>query len=111
MARRQGRPGSGGKVTFHELKIEPKWLEALLEHGKAFEIRQLDRPFAVGDSLYLREWDPAQCRFTRHGAIATIAAIHTETHGLRDGYGLLHLERIRPAVFSLNVIEGEELNP
>lgn len=42
----------------HELKIAPGYFRAVLEHKKTFEVRKNDRPFAVGDSVCLREYDP-----------------------------------------------------
>lgn len=42
----------------HELKILPEYYRAVVERRKAFEVRKNDRPFAVGDSICLREFDP-----------------------------------------------------
>lgn len=41
----------------HELKIYPKYFEAVLDESKTFEIRKNDRNFHVGDNIFLREWD------------------------------------------------------
>ena len=41
----------------HELKIYPKYFDAILNGSKTFEIRKNDRSFHVGDNIFLREWD------------------------------------------------------
>lgn len=40
----------------HELKISPKYFDAVFNGIKRFEVRRKDRPFCVGDTLYLREF-------------------------------------------------------
>lgn len=42
----------------HELKVWPDFFDDLCSGKKSFELRKLDRPFAVGDTLCLREWSP-----------------------------------------------------
>lgn len=42
----------------HELKILPLYYRAVVERQKTFEVRKNDRPFAVGDGICLREFDP-----------------------------------------------------
>lgn len=42
----------------HELKTWPEYFQAILERRKTFELRKTDRPFEVGDTLFLREFDP-----------------------------------------------------
>ncbi len=51
-------------LTRHELKTWPEPFEEILRGRKRHEVRRADRPFAVGDELRLREWDPAWSRYT-----------------------------------------------
>lgn len=41
----------------HELKILPKYYDAVINGMKTFEIRKNDRNYSVGDTLRLREFD------------------------------------------------------
>lgn len=43
----------------HELKTWPRPYRAVKDGTKTFEVRKNDRPYSVGDRLWLREWDPA----------------------------------------------------
>jgi hypothetical protein len=43
----------------HELKTWPAPFEAMRQGRKTHEIRRGDRPFQEGDTLWLREYDPA----------------------------------------------------
>lgn len=43
----------------HDLKIWPRFFDLVRKGEKSFEVRKCDRPFAVGDTLILREWNPA----------------------------------------------------
>lgn len=43
----------------HELKIWPAYFAAVLDGRKTFEVRKNDRGFNAGDTVYMREFDPA----------------------------------------------------
>jgi hypothetical protein len=51
-------------VSEHTLKTWPEPFRALLAGEKTHEIRTADRPFAVGDLLHLREWDPVSGEYS-----------------------------------------------
>ena len=44
--------------TTHNLKCWPEPFAAVANGIKTFEVRRDDRPYAVGDTLILREWCP-----------------------------------------------------
>jgi hypothetical protein len=45
-------------MTTHVLKCWPAYFGPVAEGLKTWEYRKDDRPYAVGDVLCLREWDP-----------------------------------------------------
>lgn len=48
----------------HELRTWPEPFKAIANEQKMHEIRKTDRTFAVGDTLRLREWDPATATYS-----------------------------------------------
>lgn len=42
----------------HKLKISPIYFNDILNNNKNFEVRKDDRPYDVGDNLFLREYLP-----------------------------------------------------
>jgi len=45
-------------MLIHELKCWPEFYDAMASGAKTFDIRKDDRPYAVGDLLAMRWWDP-----------------------------------------------------
>lgn len=43
----------------HKLKTWPDFFQAIVDGRKNFEVRLDDRGFQAGDTVRLREWDPA----------------------------------------------------
>ena len=69
----------------HELKIYPKYFEAILDGKKTFEIRKNNRIFHVGDSIVLREFD--NIKYSGREIHATIKYMLDDTFiGLEEGY-------------------------
>ena len=63
----------------HELKTWPVYFQAVIDGTKRFEIRKDDRPFAVGDTLRLREYEPRDGTYT--GRETTVNITYAITGG------------------------------
>lgn len=81
----------------HALKTWPEYYEAALDGTKTFELRRHDRPFRVGDTLTLREWDPCTRDYTgrEYATLVTYVLVEAELFGLMDGFVILGLEPMR----------------
>ena len=70
----------------HDLKVWPKYFDLLRMGRKTFEIRRDDRPYAEGDTLYLREWSPEPgCGYTRR-ELHAIVTLCLRGGAIPDGY-------------------------
>ncbi|MEG0678930.1 MAG: ASCH/PUA domain-containing protein [Carnobacterium sp.] len=76
----------------HELKIEPKYFEAVKDGRKKFEIRKNDRNFQEGDILVLLEYDKYYEAFT--GEKITVEITYSTDYAQQDGYVVLGIEGI-----------------
>ncbi|WP_413509865.1 ASCH/PUA domain-containing protein [Carnobacterium maltaromaticum] len=76
----------------HELKIEPKYFEAVKDGRKKFEIRKNDRGFQEGDLLILREYDPITQEYL--GRIMKVEISYMTDYAQQDGYVVLGIEEI-----------------
>lgn len=72
-------------TTIHELKTWPEYFQAIMEGHKPFEYRLNDRtpPYAVGDTLHLREWVPPPQEEVDH---AEASGVVEEFMELYNGY-------------------------
>lgn len=48
----------------HALKTWIKYFQDIATGGKNFEVRKADRPFKVGETLLLQEWDDINQEYT-----------------------------------------------
>ena len=81
----------------HELKIQPKYFQAIWDNVKRFEIRKNDRDYKVGDVLVLREWDGE--KYTGSAIVVKVTYIYDgEIGGLEDGYVVMSIEHYRGEV-------------
>lgn len=97
-------------MTRHELKTWPEAF-AELRQGSNDDIRQNDRHFQAGDTVHLREWDPAREEYTGSIEIRTIASVKQKP-GLQHDYVFLRYspapveltETVSPAEITLDAL-------
>ena len=100
-------------MTAHELKTWPQFFRRVWDGTKTFEIRRDDRNFAVGDVLFLREYDagledkPCGERYTGRELTANVVYALRGYAGIEDGYVLLGIERLQRASSRLPTAEVE----
>lgn len=75
----------------HELKIMPQYYRAVLERRKTFEVRKNDRNFQVGDSVYLREYDPFIEEYTGRIWYGDITYILNDPLYCKRGYVIMSI--------------------
>ncbi len=73
----------------HELKIQPMFFDPVVSGIKTFELRLMDRPYSIGDTLYLREFYNGfyTGRYTYKRILYTLSGIGQ--FGLSNGYIIL----------------------
>jgi len=89
-------------MNVHELKCWPEIFTPIEDGSKPFDIRRTDRPFAVGDLIRFREWEPRtetytgrECArritfvFSGAGSVGTIEPLK----GLAQGFAVLGLKK------------------
>jgi hypothetical protein len=64
----------------HELKSWVGLFEPISTGQKTHELRVLDRQYAVGDTLHLREWDPVERSYTGRQCWVEVTYITSEKH-------------------------------
>lgn len=95
-------------MTTHVLKSWPGPFEAVRSGRKRFEYRRVDRVdlvYAVGDVLFLREWQPAKRDAPEIGggdytgrvtSCRVTYVLEAPSHGVPPGYCVLSIDRIWP---------------
>lgn len=76
----------------HELKTLPVYFDAVARGDKTFEVRKNDRDFQTGDTLVLREFDPAKVRLSPPWAPGSEPEGWVDN--TRDGYTGETIERV-----------------
>lgn len=59
----------------HELKSQPQFFSEIKNGYKTHDLRLRDRDYAVGDIVWLREWNPETGEYTGRELIRTITYI------------------------------------
>jgi len=76
----------------HILKTWPEYFEAVLDGKKKFEFRENDRGYALGDTLWLHEWDPVKEERTGRVALAYVTYLLEGVFGLPDNMVIMSIE-------------------
>lgn len=85
-----GRQPKDRGPVIHELKTWPQYFAGVEAGTKTFELRKNDRDFQVGDTLHLREWDPATAAYTRRSVQRWVTYIvHGPVFGLNRGWVIM----------------------
>lgn len=83
-------------MTTHVLKCWPSSFQAIKRGVKKFEIRKNDRNYEVGDSLFLKEYDPVSDTFSGETQTKDVVYILTPTpdeiFGLKMGYVIMSVD-------------------
>lgn len=59
----------------HTLKTWPEYYKAVESGNKTFEVRRFDRPFKVGDTIILQEYDNEKSEYSGKELIMAITYI------------------------------------
>ena len=77
----------------HELKILPKYFQAIWDGAKTFELRKDDRGYQTADRLILREWEGGKFTGSMLVVVVTYVLRNCPEYGLKDGYCILGIKR------------------
>ncbi len=81
-------------MKVHELKIDPKYFDEIVDGIKTFEVRKNDRNFKVGDHLLLKVFDKERGFYSGNNVTVKITYILDDQEFLRENYVILGIKRI-----------------
>lgn len=82
-------------MKIHDLKIQKQYLDAIKSGLKTWEIRNTsDRTFAVGDQLFLREWDGK--KYTGPSILVDVTYIMCNGFGMPGNYCIMSIVPVKP---------------
>ena len=78
----------------HALKTWPEYFKAIDSGEKTFELRKDDRPFKVGDTILLQEFDPKEEKYSGKEMYMSISYILRDAvkFGLKAGFVIIGLK-------------------
>lgn len=77
----------------HELKTWNEYFEEVFMGHKTFEVRKADRPFAKGDTLILKEWNPETESYTGRQMARNISYIlEGGNFGVEPGFVVMAIQ-------------------
>lgn len=78
----------------HALKTWPEYYQAIENGDKTFEVRKFDRPFRIGETLLLQEFDPEKDKYTGKECERVISYIlpGTDRFGINPNYCVMGLK-------------------
>lgn len=77
----------------HSLKLWPEYYAEVHAGTKKFELRNNDRDFKVGDTVFLEEWSPDTKEYTGRKLMCTITyVLKGPTFGLAENYVILSID-------------------
>ncbi len=63
-------------VKIWELKVWPQYFQAIKDGDKRFDVRKgNDRDYQVNDELVLREWNPAESKYTGRQRVEVVSYV------------------------------------
>lgn len=82
----------------HSLKTIQPYFNQVGDDLKTFEIRKTDRPYRVGDTLILQEYDPVLETYSgkQISREVTSVLINAPDFGLMDGYCIMSIKPLIP---------------
>lgn len=80
-------------MMVHELKIWPRFYEAVDSGAKTFEVRENDRNFKVGDTLCLQEYLPMLGRYTGEQINVIVTYILDDSAYVKDGCVIMGIRK------------------
>ena len=89
----------------HELKCWPALFSATIAEVKTFEYRYDDRGLEVGDTLWLREWDPAVQNYTGRNARVLVKAVWKNIPGVPEKFCLMAIRLVQAPWMIIDEIE------